>query len=159
MEWTDERVSVLKSMWGDGCSATQIAVELGGVTRNAVVGKLHRLGLCRNGPIAKPRPGRPKVALAKVIAIKTRIARQPIEVLELPPEPPPPPVMDVMPFGRRCTLHDLDKHKCRWPIGDPGLADFFFCGCPPLDHLPYCSYHTRVAYQPAVERRRRPARS
>ena len=64
---------------------------------------------------------------------------------------------NVIPIGQRRTLLELTEETCRWPIGDPGHADFFFCGGPPISGLPYCAYHSRVAYQPPnVRRDRRP---
>ena len=69
-----------------------------------------------------------------------------------------PELLDnVIPIGQRRTILELTEDTCRWPIGDPGSADFFFCGGQSLTSLPYCAYHSRVAYQPANLRRdRRP---
>ena len=64
-------------------------------------------------------------------------------------EPEPELVDNVIPIGQRRTLLELTEDTCRWPIGDPGSADFFFCGGQPVTSLPYCAYHSRVAYQPA----------
>jgi GcrA cell cycle regulator len=62
-------------------------------------------------------------------------------------------------MGQRRTLLELTEETCRWPIGDPGQADFFFCGGRTITSLPYCAYHSRVAYQPPNLRRdRRPFR-
>src|ERR1043165_8904037 len=133
--WTDDRVELLKRLWADGLSASQIAGELGGITRNAVIGKVHRLGLSgRAKAPSSPRPRRPHAP-----------AREPIE--------------NIMPIGQRCTLLELNEEKCHWPIGDPGQPDFFFCGGKTTTGTPYCGYHGRVAYQPPAARRdRRPSR-
>jgi GcrA cell cycle regulator len=78
---------------------------------------------------------------------------------EFEPEPEPELVDNVIPIGQRRTILELTEETCRWPIGDPGSADFFFCGGPTGTGLPYCGYHSRVAYQPADRRRdRRPFR-
>ena len=133
MSWTDERVELLKKLWSDGLSASQIAAELGGITRNAVIGKVHRLGLSGRASI------RGNTALAHAY-----------EVEEAEPE-----LLDnIIPIGQRRTLLELNEQTCRWPIGDPSSTEFFFCGGNTVTGLPYCSYHSRVAYQPATDRRR-----
>jgi len=70
-------------------------------------------------------------------------------------EAEPELIDNIIPFGQRRTLLELTEETCRWPIGDPGSAEFFFCGGPSLASLPYCAYHSRVAYQPAKVRRDR----
>jgi GcrA cell cycle regulator len=132
MSWTDERIELLKTLWTDGLSASQIAAEMGGITRNAVIGKAHRLKL----------PGRTKKVPAR---------RQP-RVRIVPPEPMPEIVDNVIPLGQRRTLLELKEETCRWPIGDPGSADFFFCGGGARDGAPYCAGHCCVAYQPQALR-------
>ena len=78
---------------------------------------------------------------------------------ELDMEPEAQPIDNVIPIGQRRSLLELTEDTCRWPIGDPGSADFYFCGGPAVTSLPYCAYHSRVAYQPAnVRRGRRPFR-
>jgi GcrA cell cycle regulator len=68
---------------------------------------------------------------------------------------------NIIPIGQRRTLLELNEKTCHWPVGDPGAGDFFFCGGHTVDGLPYCAYHSRLAYQPAADRRRdrRPPRS
>jgi GcrA cell cycle regulator len=74
-------------------------------------------------------------------------------------EPEAEPIDNVIPLGQRRSLLELTEDTCRWPIGDPGSPDFYFCGGPAITSLPYCAYHSRVAYQPANARRdRRPFR-
>jgi GcrA cell cycle regulator len=165
MSWNDERVETLKKLWAEGLSASQIATRLGGVTRNAVIGKVHRLGLAgRAKPAAaaaasrprKPRSASPTLRVSRT-AVRGNTALAQAYELELEPEPE---MLDnVIPLGQRRTLLELTEETCRWPIGDPGSPDFFFCGGSTIASLPYCAYHARLAYQPPNLRRdRRPIR-
>jgi len=159
--WTDNRVELLKKLWADGLSASQIAGELGGITRNAVIGKVHRLGLSGRAKSPSSAAQRPRKARAPHMM---RVARPVIRgntalahAYEYETDAEPELIENVIPLGQRRTLLELTEDTCRWPIGDPGSADFFFCGGQTLPALPYCSYHSRVAYQPADRRRdRRP---
>jgi GcrA cell cycle regulator len=162
MTWTDERVEMLKKLWADGLSASQIAAELGGVTRNAVIGKVHRLGLA--GRAKAPSSTVPRARKSRAHSHVLRLGRSAIRgntalahAYEFEVEPEPEPIDNVIPLGQRRTLLELTEETCRWPIGDPGTADFFFCGGQTVTGLPYCAYHSRVAYQPPNFRRdRRP---
>jgi GcrA cell cycle regulator len=165
MTWTDERVETLKKLWSEGLSASTIAAELGGVTRNAVIGKVHRLGLAgraKSPASTAPRPRKPRSAHPHML----RVSRPSVHgntalahAYEVEVEPEPELSDNVIPLGQRRTLLQLTEETCRWPIGDPGQADFFFCGGRTVAGLPYCAYHSRVAYQPAhVRRDRRPFR-
>jgi GcrA cell cycle regulator len=164
MSWTDERVETLKKLWTDGLSASQIAAELGGITRNAVIGKVHRLGLAgraKSPSSAAPRPrkARPHPHMLRVSRPATRGNTALAHAFDLEIAAEPQFVDNVIPMGQRRSLLELTEETCRWPIGDPGHADFFFCGGQTLTSLPYCAYHSRVAYQPANARRdRRPFR-
>ncbi len=174
LPWTDERVELLKKMWAEGLSASQIAAKLaGGVTRNAVIGKVHRMGL--SGRVTRTRvstprtrktrepshPGRPAHTgnadtgnpVARSIgntALKPLPAAKPEPLLE----PVPIRAADI-PIGERVTILMLSDKTCRWPIGDPSHEDFCFCGKPPKDGMPYCPGHAAIAYQPHSDRRRR----
>jgi GcrA cell cycle regulator len=170
MSWTDERVELLKRLWTDGLSASQIAGELGGITRNAVIGKVHRLGLSGRAKApssAAPRPRKVRTAshLLRVsrpsVRGNTALARHAFLDYDVDLVAEPEPIENIIPLGQRCTLLELDDSKCRWPIGDPGSPEFFFCGGKPAGELPYCVYHARIAYQPVTDRRRdrRPVRS
>lgn len=187
MSWTDERVEILRRMWTEGHSASQIAKELGGVTRNAVIGKVHRLGLSnRNGG---SRPGEeaeapaPEPAAAEAAneprtptqepepgpsADTAAPARRPI-VSAGQPLPPQPSTSEISPealatvreiekTARRLTLMELTERTCKWPIGDPATQDFWFCGLPCQAGKPYCEAHVGVAFQPMSSRRDRRAR-
>lgn len=159
--WTDERVELLKKLWTEGLSASQIAAELGGITRNAVIGKVHRLGLsgrAKSPSSAAPRPRKPRVAAHTMRvarpAIRGNTALARVQAYDVEYEPEPVEVENVVPLGQRCSLLDLSEAKCRWPVGDPGAQDFFFCGGKTAESLPYCAYHSRIAYQPVGDRRR-----
>jgi len=160
MMWTDERVELLKKLWTDGLSASQIAAELGGITRNAVIGKVHRLGLsgrAKSPSSAAPRPRKPRAPghMMRLSRPSMRGNTALAPTYETNVEPEPELIENIIPLGQRCTLLELNESKCRWPIGDPGSSEFFFCGGAPLEGLPYCNYHSRVAYQPAAARRDR----
>jgi GcrA cell cycle regulator len=147
MGWTDERVETLKKLWLDGLSASQIAKQLGGVTRNAVIGKVHRLGLSGRAtpsqpqrPVFKaPRAPRPAVAAAPA-------PRRAIEPSTLPAAQPIQPYVSEEPGS--ATVLTLGAHMCKWPIGDPSSDGFTFCGRRSDREGPYCMEHARVAYQP-----------
>jgi GcrA cell cycle regulator len=161
MGWTDERVELLKKLWADGLSASQIAAELGGITRNAVIGKVHRLGL--SGRAKSPSSAAPRPRKARSSGQMLRVSRPTIRgntALAYDYDPEPEPELLEIPVEQRKTLLQLNEHTCRWPVGDPGGPEFYFCGGDTATELPYCAYHCRVAYQPASERRRdrRPAR-
>ena len=164
MTWTDERVETLKKLWTDGLSASQIAAELGGITRNAVIGKVHRLGL--SGRAKSPSSAAPRPRKARQHQHMMRVSRPSARgntalahAYDLDAEPEPELVDNVVPMGQRRTLLELTEETCRWPIGDPSHADFFFCGGQAITSLPYCAFHSRVAYQPPNMRRdRRPFR-
>ncbi len=164
MSWTDERVETLKKLWTDGLSASQIAAELGGVTRNAVIGKVHRLGLSgrAKSPSAAPpraRKPRPHSHLLRVPRPSLRGNTALAHAYEIDVEPEPEVIDNVIPLGQRRSLLELNEETCHWPIGDPGSADFFFCGGRTVSGLPYCAHHSRIAYQPPNARRdRRPLR-
>jgi GcrA cell cycle regulator len=155
MGWTDERVELLKKLWSDGLSASQIAAELGGITRNAVIGKVHRLGL--SGRAKSPSSAAPRPRKARSSGHMMRVSRPAMRgntALAYDFEAEPEPELIEIPIEQRKTLLQLNDKTCRWPIGDPGSQEFFFCGGDTVNEMPYCSYHSRVAYQPASDRRR-----
>lgn len=161
MNWTDDRVELLKKLWADGLSASQIAAELGGISRNSVIGKVHRLGLsgrAKSAPNAVPRQRKPRahahmIRLARP-AVRGNTALAPMQVYDVEVEAEPELIDNIVPISQRCSILELNDSKCHWPIGDPGAADFFFCGGKTIEGLPYCGYHSRVAYQPPADRRR-----
>ena len=155
MGWTDERVEALKKLWQDGLSASQIAKQLGGVTRNAVIGKVHRLGLSGRATPSKPaRPAfkapRPQRPAAAAPAAPRRLAEPAAPVVVAPTASP---VRYVEEEPGSATVLTLGAHMCKWPIGDPSSDNFTFCGRRASEG-PYCGEHARVAYQPAQTKKR-----
>ena len=152
--WTAERVEQLKGCIGAGLTCSQIAAEIG-VTRNAVIGKMNRLGLSRprsmtaRGAEPKRAPWRPKRGAGNV----TRLFTQHRIFIELPPEPAAGADATPIHNGRGCSLLELSPGKCRWPISEPGTADFCFCGNEQVAGLPYCVGHARLAYKSAARTR------
>jgi len=168
MHWTDERVELLKKLWSEGLSASAIAAELGGVTRNAVIGKVHRLGLSGRAKTATPAPQRrakptraPSHPMKAPAPPMTRgntalaVDASPVEATEAQPEPEHKLASEVViPMSERVTIMELREHMCRWPLGDPGREDFRFCGTRIAPGGPYCSHHAAIAYQPIMDRHR-----
>ena len=155
MEWSSERIEQLRSLWHDGLSASQIATSLGGITRNAVIGKAHRLGLTgrpspiknRSASVARPRP--PRRPRVQHVPQPRMIAAAPVA-----------PARHVEPIHKHVEIEDgpgatiltLTDRICKWPIGDPRHPDFHFCGRGSAEGLPYCADHARRAYQPPARR-------
>jgi GcrA cell cycle regulator len=157
MGWTDERVELLKSLWKDGWSAAQIARQLGGVTRNGVLGKIHRLGLSERAvaskPAKAPRPAPlPKPSAPRAVTL--RLAGN-STVLHEEPEAARPP-REIVPFRAEApgtaTALTLGPYQCKWPIGDPQEPTFTHCGRKAPDG-PYCAEHAAVAYQAPTKRK------
>ena len=142
LNWSDDRVEQLKSLWTEGLSASQIARALGGVTRNAVIGKVHRLGLA--GRASPSRSERPRVAMSpKPASMRSHVPAAPVV------EEDPLQLED----GNFATVLTISDRMCRWPIGDPSATEFHFCGRAPKSGSPYCEAHARKAYQPQQARR------
>ena len=179
MSWTDERVEVLKRMWAEGASASTIAKELGEVTRNAVIGKVHRLGLS-NRVVSAPGEGGEAVAAEAPAALEAEArpipATHSAEPVATPlrgriipagqPLPPQPSANEISPEAlasvrevekgaARLSLMELTERTCKWPIGDPATEDFWFCGLGVQAGKPYCEAHVGVAFQPMSSRRDR----
>jgi len=186
MGWTDERVELLKKLWMEGLSASQIAGVLGeGVTRNAVIGKVHRLklsgrakpassaprarstarpsrrvaapsssprggsigshgGVMRQRPMggggAAPMHGATALKIAEDFETEAYVAPQVAELF--------------IPVEQRLSLLQLNESTCKWPIGDPLSADFYFCGQHSNEGKPYCEFHSRRAYHQIDKKRR-----
>jgi GcrA cell cycle regulator len=162
MVWNDERVEQLKKLWADGLSASQIAAQLGEVTRNAVIGKVHRLGLATrassnrtNSSRLRMRQAQPRrnVQRQRTTAVGNTAFRQMLEADLTQGQVTIIEEIEI-PLAERKTLQQLTEGMCRWPIGDPQLVDFHFCGRNKVTGLPYCEAHARRAYQPPQPRRR-----
>ncbi len=130
MTWTEERVTELSRLWASGYSASAIGRMLG-VTKNAVVGKAHRMRLeARPSPIRRDQ----RAPVRRRVPMPTQLLqRKPV----LAPPPPPP---------RWTVRRDADGPSCLWPIGDPGEQDFHFCGAQAVEGKPYCPEHCARAY-------------
>ena len=158
MAWTDDRVATLTKLWAEGLSASQIAKQLGGVTRNAVIGKVHRLGLSGRAKPSSPRKkaatGTRSAAPRKRTTRAPSTPRTPRVIVNTPPAPPP---LEAKPManGEFATIMTITDHMCKWPIGDPSAGEFYFCGHPAAPGKPYCSSHVAAAYQPMSSRRDR----
>ena len=167
--WTRERIDILTKLWGDGLSASQVAEKIGGCTRNAVISKIHRLGLTgRPQDINRGRQGlRGRITSNRRPAYAAN-NNKPITPGSAAFNAPRGPTAEAEPYestyveidvpiAERKQLVDLEKDDCRWPIGDPRDSQFHFCNRKKLMGGVYCDHHTRVAYQPATpssERRR-----
>lgn len=159
--WTDERVEMLKKLWAEGLSASQVAKQLGGVTRNAVIGKVHRLGL--SGRATPSRPARPKAPVQRTLThVRGRpdplVAEHRDEAEEVATVAKTRDTSrDDVESGSRelTTVLTLTEHNCKWPIGDPGRPNFHFCGRSAENNAPYCAEHAKLAYQPMQPRRNR----
>jgi len=153
MGWNEERVALLRKLWAEGLSASQIAKQLGGVTRNAVIGKVHRLGLA-----GRATPSRP--AKRPVRTARPRIVGPSAPRLRMPSSVPHVVIPDLEPLkledGRAASVLTLSDTMCKYPIGDPTEADFAFCGRASASG-PYCQDHARLAYQPSQAKKRRVA--
>lgn len=141
MAWTDDRVEKLRELWDKGLSASQIAKELAeGVTRNAVIGKAHRMGLAsRPSPVKSDPAKRAAAAAAKKKAAAPKKA----------------PATKVAPTTGKVSILNLTESICKWPIGHPGEANFHFCGKPSQPTFPYCANHCVEAYQVQQPRKTR----
>ena len=139
MSWTPEKVEKLKELWGKGNTASEIAQILGGVTRNAVIGKAHRLNL--SGKIQTKKSS----SLAnnnndnenKISRKNFRRGKFKSLIIDKDFEPENPK-----------QLEELDENSCKWPIGHPNEKNFYFCGRTSLKDFSYCKLHLLYAYQP-----------
>jgi GcrA cell cycle regulator len=147
--WTPERIEQLRNCIGSGMTCSQIAAAIG-VSRNAVIGKIHRLGLSS---------GRPASASARAnCPPRARHSRGPTQrrLLRLAyAQAPLDEIMSsvVVVSTHPCSLIDIDPHQCRWPIGDPASTNFLFCGNDALAGFAYCVGHARMAYRAPASRR------
>ena len=140
MSWTDEKVTKLKELWGKGNTASQIAEIIGGISRNAVIGKAHRLNLSAK---IKTRTAASNQNFEKSLNEKNikskRVRRSKFKslIIEKDFEPENPK-----------QLEELDENSCKWPIGHPNEKSFYFCGRSSLKDFSYCKLHLLYAYQP-----------
>jgi GcrA cell cycle regulator len=140
MSWTEEKVSKLKELWGKGNTASQIAEIIGGISRNAVIGKAHRLNLSAK---IKTRTATSNKNIDSNVEVNNaqlkrgRKSRFKSLIIEKDFEPENPK-----------QLEELDESSCKWPIGHPDEKNFYFCGRSSLKDFSYCKLHLLYAYQP-----------
>jgi len=150
VEWNEERIEALTKMWRDGLSAGQVARQLGGVSRSAVIGKVHRLGIAGRDAPTRQLGGRP-ITRMRATAGGVRRAQSPRtpreHVISIP--------RVAFEVGPTASIHTLTAHACRWPIGEPDQAGFGFCGRIRSGHPSYCAGHAPMA----TRRRETPMKS
>ncbi len=140
MSWTEEKIAKLKELWGKGNTASQIAEIIGGITRNAVIGKAHRLNLSAKIKTRTATSNKNFQTSMENINAKARRGRKSkfkSLIIEKDFEPENPK-----------QLEDLDENTCKWPIGHPNEKSFYFCGRSSLKDFSYCKLHLLYAYQP-----------
>ena len=139
MSWTEEKVNKLKELWGKSNTASQIAEIIGGVSRNAVIGKAHRLNLSSKIKARSSIQNQKSLDKNQNTSIKLKGKRGRLKTLLLDKnfEPENPK-----------TLEQLDNDNCRWPIGHPDEENFYFCGRKPIEGFAYCKLHVLYAFQP-----------
>ena len=141
MSWTSEKVEKLKELWSKGHTASQIAEMLGDTTRNAVIGKAHRLNLAARAPSKQhsnaPKSKEDKQVIRRGNAPMSRKAKFQSILLDKNFEPENPK-----------SLEELSEDTCKWPIGHPNEESFYFCGRKPEEDFPYCKLHVLYAFQP-----------
>ena len=173
MSWTEEKVELLRQLWLDGKSASQISAALGaGLTRNAVIGKVHRLGLAgrarsptaqcaasasgvvRAPAAARRATARPAAHIAGATMVRGNTALALAAEADLEAQPARLAEEIVVPMSLKVTIVDLKESMCKWPLGDPTSTEFRYCGSPAYSSGPYCQHHGKLAYQPVQDRRR-----
>ena len=146
MSWTEERVERLKELWNNGLSASQIAADLGGVTQNAVIGKVHRIGLAGRAKAPATMRTKRKVKKPSQPRQTSNVAKKVSKLTTTKDSGAPTPL--------KLALIELNDIHCKWPIGDPEHDDFHFCAHKRVEESPYCAYHSNIAYQPVAGARR-----
>lgn len=164
-DWSDDEIESLKAHWADGLSAGQIARVMPGRSRNAIIGKVHRLGLMgratTNNPAGPRVPKAPRIPKARRAPV-TPSERQKTIAAQAAIAHPEPARLDN---GKLIGTADLSEGHCRWPHGDPGAPDFHFCGQAQVKDRSYCDFHNRRQWSPsqaaaaAAERRQAEAQS
>jgi len=154
VEWSEERIEALTKMWREGLSASQVARQLGGVSRSAVIGKVHRLGIAGRDAPTRPHNvgGRPST---RIRASAGGVRRSPTQGPRAPRQVQPAAPRVVFDVAPTASIHTLTEHACRWPIGEPDQPGFGFCGRLRSGPGSYCAGHAPMA----VRRRDTPMKS
>jgi GcrA cell cycle regulator len=142
MSWTDERIALLKKLWVEGRTAAQIAEQLGGISRNAVIGKAHRLNLSNRASPIEANDAAPTKAKAKTVVAPAKNDNK----VQKPAAPEKKPATVIKKTGG-IKMTELREKMCRWPMGDPRESSFRFCGDHSEAGSPYCADHVKMAYQ------------
>ena len=142
--WTDEKVKILKDLWGKGKTASQIAEIIGGISRNAVIGKAHRLNLSAKlkNRVLKENVSNKNIHENRIESKslgKRRLSRSKFKSLLIE--------KDFEPENPK-QLEELDENTCKWPVGHPDESSFYFCGRKSLKDFSYCKLHLLYAFQP-----------
>jgi GcrA cell cycle regulator len=140
MSWDDQKVAKLKELWGKGNTASQIAEIIGGLSRNAIIGKAHRLNLSAKIKTRTATSNQSFESSMEEKSLKSKKGRKSkfkSLIIEKDFEPENPK-----------QLEQLDESSCKWPIGHPDEKDFYFCGRSSLKDFSYCKLHLLYAYQP-----------
>jgi GcrA cell cycle regulator len=146
--WTPERIEQLRGFIATGLTCSQIAAEIG-VSRNAVIGKIHRLGLSTGRPTGAPaRTSPPRAAHPRQPSQRTMLRLMLANGVAAAGEP----AGELVESAQLCSLLELSHGKCRWPMGDDPAA-FAFCGNEAVAGFSYCAGHARMAYRASVRRR------
>jgi GcrA cell cycle regulator len=138
MDWNEERTATLRKLWLEGMSASQVARQLGGVSRSAVIGKVHRLGIT-----VRDIPTRQRTAVRTAVRVQPR-ARV---VRDAAPVRPALRLIEIAEMTPTANILGLEIHSCRWPIGNPDSHDFGFCGREKTARGSYCDEHARGAFR------------
>jgi GcrA cell cycle regulator len=146
--WSDERIEMLKELWSAGLSASQIAERIGGISRNAVMGKVYRLNLETREKVTLTGGIRKVAKSQSARSRKAPFDPKAVAELQKVMDRAPPPIVKsvVMPKSLEMKLLDLGNNDCRWPSGEK--ADTTFCGHNVERDKVYCTYHCRLAYRP-----------
>ena len=144
MSWNDEKVGKLKELWGKGSTASQIAEIIGGISRNAVIGKAHRLNLSskiktKNATSSQNFDRNSEEQNSKQRQVRKSKFKSLLVEKDFEPENPK-------------KLEELDESSCKWPVGHPEEESFYFCGRSSLKDFSYCKLHLLYAYQPKGKR-------
>jgi GcrA cell cycle regulator len=160
MEWNEETIARLRALWAEGLSTAEIGRRMG-ISKNAVVGKAHRLNLParpspirRDANVAPPRAVVLRRVIGPTLPPLAAANAPPAQLVTAPPPAPPPPAAPRVVASRPATtFRPMRPQACCWPIGEPGTKSFRFCGAEAMPGKPYCAEHAALAYVKVRDRR------